>query len=150
MGNPIKLTFDDVEVVKKKVQGRVLTFAQMFVQDMNNAIVVSTPVKLGFLRGSWFPGLNQIPSGRGSVDPSGSGTLSRLTAVALTLTLGDTYYLVNTAAYAARIEYGFFGKDKLGRNINQAGRGFIRGVVAQLDQIAKGTAQRVASGQYDV
>lgn len=140
---------DRLEALKRVIAGRVHTFATMFCQELNNEIVIATPVVFGFLRGSWFSGLNQTPGGAGLKDPSGADTIGRLNVVALTLTLGDVYYLVNTAIYAARMEYGFFGKDKLGRNINQAGRGFIRGVVSRASLIAFEVAKRVRTGQYD-
>ena len=138
-----------MNAITRKVKGRILTFATMFCQDLNNEMVIATPVRFGFLRGSWFSGLNGPPDGVGSQDPSGGDTMAELNQVALTLTIGDIYYLVNTAVYAARMEYGFFGKDKLGRNIHQEPRGFVRGVLARVNQIGRETATRVASGQYD-
>lgn len=50
-------------------------------------------------------------------------------AVSLTITnakLGQTIWACFTAAYAARMEYGFSGEDSLGRSFNQKGRGFVR------------------------
>lgn len=127
----------------RKAKGDVQGFVSEFLQDLNNEMVFTTPVRLGFLRGSWFAGLNEIPTGQGSADPAG-GNVEELNAVAATLTIGDTYYLVNTAAYAARVEYGFFGVDSLGRHYSQAGRGWIRAVVARSGEIAAAAAARVA------
>lgn len=145
----IELSPDQIAKINRKVKGRIRTFATMFAQELGNEMVIGTPVKLGFLRGSWFSGVNTPPAGTGSADPGGGETISRINQVALTLTVGDIWYLVNTAVYAARIEWGFFGTDALGRKINQAGRGFVRAVVARAGTIARQVAKRVASGEYD-
>jgi hypothetical protein len=67
-----------------------------------------------------------------------------MNAIAASLQLGDTYYLVNTAAYANRIEFGFFGRDSLGRRYTQAGQGFVRATLARAQQIADAVASRIA------
>jgi len=127
----------------RKAKGDVQGFVSEFLQDLNNEMVFTTPVRLGFLRGSWFAGLNEVPTQAGSKDPSGAN-VSELNAVVAKFTIGDTYYLVNTAAYAARVEYGFFGVDSLGRHYSQAGRGWIRAVVARSGEIASAAALRVS------
>jgi hypothetical protein len=113
-------------------------FSSEFIQDLNNEIIMTTPVDLGHLRGSWVASLNEPPEevGLGPADPSGGATMANVNAVATTMTLGDIYYLVNTAAYAARLEYGFFGTDKLGRKYSQAGRGWVAAAVARAQDIA--------------
>ncbi len=138
----LKITWPEeaLSTFVKKAQGDVLGFATEVIQDLNNEVVISTPVDTGYLQASWLAGLNDPPTGVG-----GSGGAEEMNAVAATLTIGDIYYAVNTAVYAARIEWGFVGKDKLGRVYNQAGRGWVRAVVARAQEIADAAAARVGS-----
>lgn len=114
------------------------------IQDINEEIVVRSPLKTGFLRGSWFAALNTAPIGRGQI---GGASIARLNAAAAALELGDTYFAANTAAYARRLEFGFVGEDSLGRHYNQAGRFWVRGVMNQASRIAMEAVARVAAGQ---
>jgi hypothetical protein len=58
-----------------------------------------------------------------------------LSAIILTLFLGETAFLGFQAAYAARMNYGFVGADSLGRMYNQPGFGFVDAVAQRWDQI---------------
>jgi hypothetical protein len=134
---------EQLDAFVAKAKGNLLAFASEFIQDVNNEVVINTPVVFGFLRGSWFGGINDEPTGTGSRDPSGGSSIARMNVVAATLTLGDIYTAVNTAVYAARVEYGFFGRDSLGRHYSQPGRGWVRAVIARVDAIAEAAAVRV-------
>lgn len=109
------------------------------VQDMNNAIVASTPVDTGFLRASYYASLNEIPSGQG-----GTGT-SAINAILVDLKAGDTYVMGNVAAYARRVELGFVGQDSLGRTYNQRGRFWIAAVLDRAGQFMEAAAARVGA-----
>ena len=50
---------------------------------------------------------------------------------------GDTIYIGWTAIYAARMNYGFVGDDRLGRTYNQSGFGFAEATAAKWDGIVK-------------
>lgn len=50
--------------------------------------------------------------------------------------VGDKIFILNPVAYARRIEYGFSGKDRAGRTVDQPGRGMVRQTVAEMPQIA--------------
>lgn len=103
------------------------------------------PVKDGFLRNSGQATLNQ-PLTTVTEKPEGyAGTDWSADEVVLVInraTLKDTIYFTWTAAYAARMEYGFTGKDSLGRQYNQAGNGFLRLAVQQWPTIAAQVAKR--------
>jgi hypothetical protein len=133
-----------VAVDIEKIKGRVKAFATEFVQDVGQAVVEATPVKTGFLRGSWWAKINGDAEGPGSPDPSGSIAVSRMALVAAELQLGDKYTMNNGAAYAARMEFGFVGTDSLGRKYNQQPRAFVRSTIDNAETIAEATAERVS------
>lgn len=56
---------------------------------------------------------------------------------------GDTARFAFTAAYAARLEYGFVGEDSLGRTFNQQGKFFVEGAAAQWQTIVAKNAARL-------
>lgn len=133
----------DQWVSKSKRLGR--RFASEFIQDISQQVVENTPVKTGFLRGSWHVALNAPPTGPGVSDPSGTAVVGEIVLASRVLKLGDVYYMSNGAAYAMRVEYGFVGTDSLGRNYNQAPRAFVRSVLDRARQIAEETAERIAT-----
>ncbi len=120
-----------------KAKGKTKEFAVEFIQDISQEVVIATPVKTGFLRGSWYGTINGGAVGT----VSGGGFSLSLED----LNLGDIYTMANGAAYAARIEYGFVGVDSLGRHYNQQPRAFIRGTVDRAPEIAEAAAERVAA-----
>lgn len=103
------------------------------------------PVKDGFLRNSGQATLNQ-PIGGTTKKPKGYAgadwSADEVVLVINRATLKDTIYFTWTAAYAARMEYGFSGKDSLGREYNQAGNGFLRLAVQQWPTIASKVSKR--------
>lgn len=64
-------------------------------------------------------------------------------AAAQFLEVGSTAYIGYQANYARRINYGFVGEDSLGRNYNQAGRGFVERAAAKWPTIVAEAAARV-------
>lgn len=134
----------NVEQWVAKSRGRMRSFALEFIQDINQAVVEATPVKTGFLRGSWWATLG-AGGEPGPPDPSGSVSVSRMNLVAASLKLGDVYSAHNGAAYAARLEFGFEGKDSLGRQYHQAPRAFVRGTLDRAEEFAADAAARVAA-----
>lgn len=86
------------------------------------------PFDTGFLRASLMAvigeakfELTEAPHGAGAV-PYNAGQVTLIIAKA---ELSDPIEAVYTAKYARRMEYGFVGKDSLGRTYNQAGRRFV-------------------------
>ena len=91
------------------------------------------PIDTGFLRNSFVAGLN------GTTSLSGPDAYIAAIAGA---NIGDVIFGGWTAAYARRIEFGFVGKDSLGRNYNQTGRGFARKAAMRWPQIVRESADR--------
>jgi hypothetical protein len=121
---------------KDATDEKLLQIARQACQELAFQVVEKTPVDTGFLKGSWQPSLNG-PVGKSDATPdkSGSSINSEIGLVVTGLKLGDTFYMVNNAAYARRIEYGFVGEDSLGRRYNQAGRYFVRDAMAKARSI---------------
>lgn len=117
------------------------------IQDLNEEVVNATPVKHGNLRGHWTAGIGAPPNPAfHGADQGGKGTVARLNAAVIDLQMGQTYYAVNGAAYAARLEYGFVGTDAIGRTYNQAPRAFVRNTIARAPQIAEDALARIKGG----
>jgi hypothetical protein len=140
-GDPQQFNIDITKWVEK-AKAAPMAVVRETIQMVNNEIVATTPVKTGFLRGSYAAAINTVPAGTGS----GGAATAALNAVAAQLRPGDTYVMGNTAAYARRVEYGFVGADALGRNYNQKGRYWMRAVLANVSNIAMEAATRVAGG----
>jgi hypothetical protein len=83
------------------------------------------PVDTGFLRNSRAASLEGMPT-NGAMDP---------TLVFASMELGQTVWAGWTAAYAMRMEHGFYGEDSLGRTYAQPGKGFARAAAQRWDFI---------------
>lgn len=121
------------------------------VQDIAEQVIVRSPFKTGFLMSSWFATLD-TPATEGIQGSAAGGAASgvataRISATLLEYQLGQTIWLQNGTAYAARLEFGFVGEDSLGRTYNQAPRAWVRGVIDEAPAIATAAAARVAAGQ---
>lgn len=57
--------------------------------------------------------------------------------IAATLKADETVYIGYQAIYAARMNFGYVGADKLGRVYNQQGNYFIEGAIAKWPNIVK-------------
>lgn len=104
------------------------------------------PIRDGFLRNSGTAALNSVPSGP-SRAPDGYKNVdwdaSPMAVVVASAKIGDRIVFGWTAAYARRMEYGFSGKDSLGRTYNQTGNGFMRLAAQRWPEIVRDAAQRV-------
>ena len=71
-----------------------------------DALSDNTPVRTGFLRGSWSVVYSPSNPPEGELDPS--GTISKAAALKALqrYSPGDTIYVVNSAYYARWVEYG--------------------------------------------
>ena len=132
----------------KGIEDKLEAVARQSIQELSSNVVKDTPLDTGFLRGSWQPSLNAPPNKKGANDPSGGRALADVAVAVADLKTGDKFWMLNNAAYARRLEYGFVGQDSLGRTYNQAGRFFVttnvkrwaaivRRIAAQLKDLRK-------------
>lgn len=131
-----------VEKWAAKAKEAPMVVVKETIQEMNNWIIPTSPFKTGYLRGSYFAALNQIPAGKGAIGREASAAVN---AVLVGMKAGDKYYMGNTAAYARRLELGFVGTDSLGRTYNQRGRFWVLNVVSQAPAISNRIAESVAA-----
>jgi hypothetical protein len=156
-GDKVRVQIDDWVA---KAKGLTRQFAIEVVQDINEAVVEATPIKTGFLRGSWYAGINNPPKG-GS---DGSGGVGSLNMVASQINLGDVYYAVNGANYAWFVEYGTAahviepknkkvlhwvdnGADVFAGRVHHPGtkpRAFVRTTLTRAQEIGEAAANRMA------
>lgn len=127
---------------KTSVPGQLIAVARVAIQDTAELVDELTPIDTGFLVGNWQPSLNapdlSLVLGASGYDPSSVGL------VLSDLKLGDTFYYSNNAAYARRINYGFVGKDSLGRYYNQSGVHMIEQAVGRWPATVEDAARTLA------
>ena len=125
----VKATEQRMEAVFKQSTQRV--FEEVRKTEAKGGTI---PVITGHLRNSFQASTNgpipidpaSKPVKGASYDKTGDALPGPVTLVITGAKLGQTIWGCFTAAYAARMEYGFTGEDALGRTYNQAGRGFVR------------------------
>jgi len=75
--------------------------------ELDQRVVMSTPVDVGRARGNWFPSINTPATGTtDTADPSGSATLAAIAATVNGAELGDTIWLTNNLPYILPLENG--------------------------------------------
>jgi len=131
-----------VATTKKRMLAVRNGSAQRVVEIANTTVGEggNLPFRTGFLRasGKWAVG---EPNFTVTTPPKDGGTFAYdATAAALVLTnakLDDVVSFVWTAAYARRMNYGFVGKDSLGREYNQKGYKFRDLAVQQWGRVVQ-------------
>lgn len=128
---PVEVVWPREEIAKwtDSTQTWLRRFAVEFIQELNNEVVLATPFKTGHLRRSWWGSLNSATGGA-----AGGGDVGQMNAVAAEFTENDTYYGVNTAKYAAFVEYGTY---------KMAPRAFVRRTVDRAQEIANRVGARL-------
>ena len=125
----------DFRAIAEKTKRTVETAFHEVTQDVAEALIPATPVRTGFLRGSWFPSINTKDSTfEGTFDKSGAQTIARIALEIQTSKIGDVFYILNGANYAKFVEYG---------TSRMAPRAFVRGTVNRLPQIVNRTIERI-------
>ena len=84
------------------------------------------PFDVGTLRASFQSSLNGSVAGKGP---------ESYALVVGKMETGDVAHFEWTVEYAARMNYGFVGEDKLGREYNQSGTFFLEGATMQWQNI---------------
>lgn len=119
-------------------KGRHRALVLESIQDLNQEIVQNTPVKTGHLRRSWYASINapvKKPGSLGEGEKSGAQAIAQASLMARNITIGDVYYFVNGASYAAYVEYG---------TATMFPRLYVQRAVDRFDVIAEAAARRVA------
>ncbi len=95
-----------------------------------------TPVKTGFLRANWMVVVSAeaLPTSR--ANQLQGDEISRAK-------IGADILVLNPAAYARRIEYGFMGTDSRGRTYHQAPRGMVAQTLTEAPQILADVLKRL-------
>lgn len=134
----------DVAVAQwaEKANDKLNQFASEFCQDIAEEVITKTPVITGNLRASWWASINAPGSAELAGDKP-QGGVSQAALIAGTMKGGEVYYLMNGAAYARRVEYGFVGEDSLGRVYNQQPKAMVRNAVARAPVIAEAVLARL-------
>ena len=107
--------------------------ARQVCQEMGYRVVLATPVDTGFLRGMWQPTIGDVASFAPKAVNMAAGP--DVSLVCAGIKAGDVFNMANGTAYARRLEYGFVGKDSLGRTYNQVGRYYVRDTVAKFREV---------------
>jgi len=92
--------------------------------------------RVPFLTGNLARSLLASKSGMPNV-ADGPYAGSNIGLIAATLKADETVYIGYQAIYAARMNFGYVGADRLGRVYNQQGNYFIEGAVAEWPNIVK-------------
>ncbi|RLK53451.1 hypothetical protein BCL79_2758 [Stenotrophomonas rhizophila] len=134
---------DQVKAFAEKAKQRQLAIfresAQQVMEEANTpeGDGGKMPIDTGFLRNSAVASTEGPPDGTGG-DPS---------LVFSAVELGQTVWAGWTAAYALRMEHGFYGEDSLGRVYAQPGKGFMRSATQNwifiVDSVTKSVGDRI-------
>lgn len=147
------LNLAQVDEWGKAKKERLLAIFRESTQRVASIAANGVPIKTGFARASVRASKSEMPpidkgfSGKKGETYNATASFDEVTTVIASAQLGETVYVGWTAAYARRLEYGFTGKDSLGRYFNQPPRSFVRlaalqwpKIVAEVTQEAKARA----------
>lgn len=115
--------------VAKTKQNAELVF-QNVAQETLTRIKERTPVKTGYLRANWV-----VTTSPDAIPVQGTKDEAALNAEISDAKIGETIFIVNPVVYARRIEYGFNGKDSLGRSYHQMGHHMVAQTMAEIKNI---------------
>lgn len=123
-------------LTEKKMRAILQQSAQDVIADMQRPKGEggNLPVDTGNLRNSLQVRVNNALLSQGAE--------SYVMAIA-SADIGDVINAAYAANYARRMEYGFVGADKLGRNYNQPGSFFVRNAAVKWASIVRNNALKV-------
>lgn len=124
----------------QQVPQKMDALARQTSQQVSENVITSTPVDTGFLRSSWQPSIGRPEAAAGAAGKQDQ-SLAAVGLVISGMRAGQVYYLINNAAYAKRIEFGFVGQDSLGRNYNQQGRFMVTDNVKRWPVVVESVAK---------
>lgn len=118
----------DIDRWAAKVEKRLQLIARKIALDIFKDVILSSPVDTGRFRGNWQVAIGSVPEGvLDLTDPSGTATISKVTAEVLKLKTGDIITLVNNLPYAIPLEMG---------HSKQAPSGMVGVAVARFEPVA--------------
>ncbi len=131
----------------RKLDDAVEAVFRASVQELIELAQSYCPVDTSYLVNSMEMSLTEMPQ----VDPEKRGDGGEVEQATISASIigdgfGATVYVGWTAAYAARIEFGFTGEDSLGRTFKQPAQGFVRRAVEEWPAIVKRNEERLITG----
>ena len=96
-------TRDNAEIIFKKIAF-----------DLDQAVVLDTPVDTGRARGNWYPTINapskELTNDKKRYSKTGGAVVGKINETINTAQLGDTVWLTNNLPYINRLEDGYSQK----------------------------------------
>ena len=125
----------DLKNISKKFDGTIDDLIDGVELSLYSAVIISTPVDTGRLRGNWFMSQGSSSNKTSNVnDVSGSEAISRVQSLVGALKGGRVTFLTNNLPYAEAIEFG---------HSKQAPTGMVRKNVARFQRIVNTQALKV-------
>lgn len=133
----------NIDMFLEGVDIKIEAFLLELTQRVALQIVRDTPVLTGFARASWFTSLN-APNANHPSPPTASEApnsvpqFAGLTFSIMDVKVGDSVYIMNSAAYINRLEYG---------HSKQAPQGMVRVNMANIDKFVQDSIRAVTDGR---
>ena len=98
----------DINALLQKVGDKAQEVARQLAINLQNSVILKSPVDTGRFRNNWTCGINAVNTATTeAVDKTGADALSRTKSTLQNFQMGDTVYLTNSLPYAQRLEYGW-------------------------------------------
>jgi len=111
-GKPARLFAIDLKKFGEVTRGRAQAIFIKIALELDQRVVMDTPVLTGRARGNWFPSIG-LPSNEVDFlarDPGGTKTMVAVKANILSAKLGQTIWLANNLPYILPLENGYSSK----------------------------------------
>lgn len=97
----------DLKKFGKVTREQARTIFRVITLELDQAVVLATPVDEGRARGNWFPSLNQPATGTSDrKDPTGAAAISDINETVASAELGDLIWMTNNLPYILPLENG--------------------------------------------
>ncbi|HEX5539900.1 MAG TPA: HK97 gp10 family phage protein [Methylophilaceae bacterium] len=127
----------DIDKFIRKSKDATDDFVRAVVLNIDQRVVLKSPVRSGRFRNNWNVGNGSIDTGTNEgVDPSGSAQIAKAAAELQSISInGQTIYVTNSLVYSYRLEYEGWSK--------QAPNGMVRITLAEINSVMKDAAFEV-------
>lgn len=118
----------DINRIIEKTKGNASQIARKVGFELQNRVIMKSPVDTGRLRGNWTISMNSIDVTEYAADKTGMASISRGLSELSRFNAGDTIFITNGLPYASKLEFGLYGDGEktIGGYSRQAPQGFIR------------------------